>query len=190
MRKRLFFIPILLLLFTVAHAEDQRWEQAPKETKQKKDQKGTETQTLPPLQEEQQQTMMKILKKPPIPIKAPDKIIRILFLPYVDKNNILNNYRYSFLKVDEGNWVLGDYLLEPARLDKKVFNPLDNPGERPQQQQQQSTKQKQQTKAQKLNQQMPNQQTFSQPAPNPQLPNPNQQMLPSPAMQQYQPQTK
>jgi hypothetical protein len=142
-------IPILLLFYSAARAEDARWENtsAPKQTQQKAVEQSAEAQALPPLQEQQQQTLLKVLKKPPIPIKAPDKIIRVLFLPYVDKNNILNNYRYSFLKVEEGNWVLGDYLIEPARLDKQVFHPLDNPAAAaPQQQQVAKPKQVKQTK--------------------------------------------
>jgi hypothetical protein len=156
MRNAFLILPILLLLSSAARAEDPRWEKAPLPTQaqQKEGQQTAQTQAVSPLEEQREQTLLKVLKKPPIPIKAPDKIIRVLFLPYVDKSNILNNYRYSFIKVEEGNWVLGDYLIEPARLDKQVFHPLDNPATGVQQQQQQVAKPNQK-KIQKPNETKP-----------------------------------
>ena len=76
---------------------------------------------------EREQMMMKILKKPPVPIKSQDKVVRVLFLPYVDTNGVLHNYKYSFLSVEEGRWVLGDYLMKPAELDRRVLKPLASP---------------------------------------------------------------
>ncbi len=119
----------LLVLMRSAFGEDNRWESVPK-PKTVSDtgdrlQQGPQ-QEMPSVDIERQQRMISVLKKPPVPLKTPDKILRVLFLPYVDQNNILNNYKYSFMKVEEGKWVIGDYLLEPARADRAIINPIEN----------------------------------------------------------------
>lgn len=118
----------LLLVLESAFGEDNRWESVARSKpvlesggKQREPQ-----QEMPSLEIERQQRMISVLKKPPVPLKTPDKILRVLFLPYVDQNNILNNYKYSFMKVEEGKWVIGDYLMESARADRAIINPIEN----------------------------------------------------------------
>jgi len=64
-----------------------------------------------------------ILKTAPTPIKAPDTVIRVLILPYVDSNGVLNAAKYTFLTVETGKWIIGDYLLTPAKTEK-IKKPL------------------------------------------------------------------
>jgi hypothetical protein len=63
-----------------------------------------------------------ILKTAPTPIKAPDTVIRVLILPYV-ANGVLNAAKYTFLTVETGKWIIGDYLLTPAKTEK-IKKPL------------------------------------------------------------------
>ena len=124
----IFCVLILLSVMESAFAEDNRWESVarPKAVVESADKQQELHQEMPLVEIERQQRMMSVLKKPPIPLKTPDKILRVLFLPYVDQNNILNNYKYSFMKVEDGKWVIGDYLMEPARADKAIINPIEN----------------------------------------------------------------
>ncbi|MDA8239170.1 MAG: TraV family lipoprotein [Nitrospiraceae bacterium] len=123
-----FFIMIFSMATGTAFAEDGRWESGAG-VKPIPDtgvaQQATQHE-MPLVEAERQQRMISVLKKPPIPMKMPDKILRVLFLPYVDQHNVLNNYKYSFMKVEEGKWVIGDYLMEPARVDRVIINPIEN----------------------------------------------------------------
>ncbi|HDM76877.1 MAG TPA: hypothetical protein ENG51_10455 [Deltaproteobacteria bacterium] len=67
------------------------------------------------IEKEQHRVLKQILKSPPVPIKVPDTILRVLILPYVDANGVFHQYSYLYLKVDEGKWLLGDYLLGPIK---------------------------------------------------------------------------
>ena len=118
----------LLLVLESAFGEDNRWESVArsKPVLESGDKQREPQQEMQPVEIERQQRMISVLKKPPVPLKTPDKILRVLFLPYVDQNNILNNYKYSFMKVEEGKWVIGDYLMEPARADRAIINPIEN----------------------------------------------------------------
>jgi hypothetical protein len=123
-----FFIMIFSMATGAAFAEDGRWESSAGSKPVPVTgpaQQATQPE-MPPVEAERQQRMISVLKKPPIPMKMPDKILRVLFLPYVDQNNVLNNYKYSFMKVEEGKWVIGDYLMEPARADRVIINPIEN----------------------------------------------------------------
>ena len=74
--------------------------------------------------EEQAEKISKLLEDEPTPLKMPDTIVRVLFLPYVDQDRILHAQSYKFLKIDEGKWVLGDYMLKPGESIREV-TPLD-----------------------------------------------------------------
>lgn len=77
---------------------------------------------------EKENKIMDVLKESPTPLRTPDTIIRVLFLPYTDSKGILHNYYYTFMKVEEGSWVLGDYLLAPVHSNKRmVLKPIDYP---------------------------------------------------------------
>jgi hypothetical protein len=72
---------------------------------------------------EKMEKELAILKTAPTPIKAPDTVIRVLILPYVDSNGVLNAAKYTFLTVETGKWIIGDYLLTPAKTEK-IKKPL------------------------------------------------------------------
>ena len=74
--------------------------------------------------EEQAEKISRLLEDEPTPLKMPDTIVRVLFLPYVDQDRVLHAQSYKFLKIDEGKWVLGDYMLKPGESIREV-TPLD-----------------------------------------------------------------
>lgn len=110
-----------------ARAADPRWEGSPATPVPKANPAVPSISAHSPAEIEREQLLLKTLKTPPIPLKTQDKNIRVFFLPYVDSNGILHNHKYSFLKVDEGKWVIGDYLMEPTNMNRKVLKPIDNP---------------------------------------------------------------
>jgi len=61
-------------------------------------------------EKEVKDAVVKLLRTPPAPVKTPDKVLRVLILPWVDENGNLNTQKYIFVKVEEGKWILGDYL--------------------------------------------------------------------------------
>jgi hypothetical protein len=65
----------------------------------------------------------KIVSDVPVPMKTPDRVIRVLILPWVDEQNRLHSYSYAYVRVEKGEWVLGDYLMSEG-LNRKVIRPL------------------------------------------------------------------
>jgi len=64
---------------------------------------------------------------PKIPVKTPDKILRVLLMPYVDEDMNLQTENFHFIKVDEGRWILGEYLNGQDRTkNPKTLTPLKN----------------------------------------------------------------
>ncbi|MDX9814676.1 MAG: TraV family lipoprotein [Sulfurimonadaceae bacterium] len=59
-----------------------------------------------------------------IPLKTPDKIIRTLILPYVNENQNLQTENFHFSKVDEGRWILGEYIYGQDRGVPTHLTPL------------------------------------------------------------------
>lgn len=59
----------------------------------------------------------------PVPLRTPDKIIRVLIFPYKLSTDMLMGQQYIYLKVEEGDWVMGSYLIEPEQR-KKLLTPL------------------------------------------------------------------
>ncbi len=57
----------------------------------------------------------------PTPIWVPPLITKVLILPYVDSNGALHSGQYVFLKLKEGKWIVGNYLLHST---SKTFEPL------------------------------------------------------------------
>jgi hypothetical protein len=66
----------------------------------------------PAVQKERDERLAGVIRKPVSPLKTPEKVLRVLLLPYADDKNILHTWKYSFITVDEGKWILGDYLKE------------------------------------------------------------------------------
>lgn len=65
-----------------------------------------------------------LIKKPVTPIKAPDKVLRVFFFPWIDSKGILHSKSYEFAVADKGRWVLGNYLLD-GKGSIKLLSPLD-----------------------------------------------------------------
>jgi conjugal transfer pilus assembly protein TraV len=52
-----------------------------------------------------------LLENPETPMVDPPRIMRVLILPYKDDGDVLYMPRYTYLKVEESRWVIGDYLV-------------------------------------------------------------------------------
>ncbi len=76
-------------------------------------------------EKERKDFLSKTMYQSKIPVKTPDKIIRVMTMPYVDEDNNLQTENYHFVKVDEGRWILGEYLNGQDRgLSGKTLTPL------------------------------------------------------------------
>lgn len=128
MRVIIVFLILSLIPF-ISYAEDARWERnAPKPVKQvikANEQKEPDTFSLYELEHEKK--MLELLRESPTPLRTPDTILRVLILPHSDVNNVLHNYKYLYVKVEEGKWVIGDYLLKPVEGGKRILSPLESP---------------------------------------------------------------
>ena len=71
---------------------------------------------------EKEETLLKLLN-PPTPVKAPDKILMIYVLPWVDEEGNFHAGEYLFLKVEEGEWVLEKTKENSSKV--KVLTPLE-----------------------------------------------------------------
>lgn len=74
---------------------------------------------------ERDKTLAKIIKTPPMPLRVPDTVIRVLVLPYVDDEQTLTAQAYKFVKVDNGKWMLGEYLRNEGGAIN-ALTPLEN----------------------------------------------------------------
>lgn len=77
---------------------------------------------------EKDQRMRGLIQKPVTPLRTPDTILRVLILPYEDDNGVLNGWKYSYIKVEDGKWVLADYLNSSLPSGNRVLTPLDPTG--------------------------------------------------------------
>ena len=75
-------------------------------------------------EKEVKKSIVRLLKEPPTPVKVPDTVLRVLILPYVGEEGTLNAAKYVFLKVEEGRWILGNYLVE-ERKGIRLLTPLE-----------------------------------------------------------------
>ncbi|MEM5853941.1 MAG: TraV family lipoprotein [Candidatus Aenigmatarchaeota archaeon] len=75
-------------------------------------------------EKERLEMLQKLLQTPPTPLRVPDTVIRVLILPWVDSEGNLNTSRYVFFRVEEGKWILGDYLLKRGEPIREL-KPLD-----------------------------------------------------------------
>jgi hypothetical protein len=66
---------------------------------------------------------MKMIREEPTPLALPPTVLRVFVLPYVDDQGRLITQHYMYLKVDEGKWILGDYLLKKGGPPRE-FTPL------------------------------------------------------------------
>lgn len=63
-------------------------------------------------EKERDKLLAKIVKTPPIPMRVPDTVLRVLLLPYVDDTGTLTAQNYKFVTVNDGKWILGEYLIK------------------------------------------------------------------------------
>jgi hypothetical protein len=77
----------------------------------------------PQVQVERDTRLSAVIRKPLSPLKTPEKVLRVLILPYADDTNVLHTWKYSFVTVDEGQWILGDYLKD-SRTTSHTLTPL------------------------------------------------------------------
>ena len=108
-------------------------------------------------EKEVQEKILSLLKAPETPLKTPDIIMRILILPYADQNGSLVSNHYIFVKMKEGKWILGDYLIDKNKEEKRIIRPLKEEHNSPDKQTNQQTTQSNQTSPT----QEPNQETSS-----------------------------
>lgn len=73
---------------------------------------------------ERKQLLAETIRKPVMPVKTQDKILRVLIMPYVNENNVLQTENYQFTKVDEGRWIVGEYLAKDKGRAEKLLTPL------------------------------------------------------------------
>ena len=118
--------------------EDPRWEKSVQKqsmpTKKEPIITIEEKDNMTKYEEEKLNKALSTLKESPMPLRLPDTILRVMFLPYVDTKNVLRNSYYAFLKVEDGKWVLGEYLSSPntrKSAKARVFTPLQAPLQAP-----------------------------------------------------------
>lgn len=76
-------------------------------------------------EKERKEFLSETMYSPKIPVKTPDKILRVLVMPYVDEESNLQTENFHFVKVDEGRWILGEYLNGQNRSSApKTLTPL------------------------------------------------------------------
>jgi len=76
-------------------------------------------------EKERKDFLSQTMYSPKIPVKTPDKILRVLLMPYVDEDMNLQTENFHFIKVDEGRWILGEYLNGQDRTtNPKTLTPL------------------------------------------------------------------
>jgi hypothetical protein len=79
-------------------------------------------------QREVMEKLMKMVREEPTPLALPPTVLRVFVLPYVDDQGRLITQHYMYLKVDEGKWILGDYLLKKGQPPRE-FTPLKTEGQ-------------------------------------------------------------
>lgn len=77
----------------------------------------------PQLAQEQQAIETSIIHKTPTPIWIPPVITKVLILPYVDKKGALHSYQNVFMKLTQGKWLIGHYLMKDNG-QVRMLNPL------------------------------------------------------------------
>jgi hypothetical protein len=72
--------------------------------------------------------LMRMVREEPTPLALPPTILRVFVLPYVDDQGRLITQHYMYIRVDEGKWILGDYLLRKGQPPRE-FTPLKMEGQ-------------------------------------------------------------
>jgi hypothetical protein len=72
--------------------------------------------------------LMRMVREEPTPLALPPTVLRVFVLPYVDDKGRLITQHYMYIRVDEGKWILGDYLLKKGRPPREL-TPLKTEGQ-------------------------------------------------------------
>lgn len=72
--------------------------------------------------QEQAQLTRNLIKTPPIPIKTPNTILTLLFYPHDDDGTLIGHF-YAFMEINDGKWVVGNYL-NKQKDGEKIITPL------------------------------------------------------------------
>ncbi len=72
--------------------------------------------------------LMRMVREEPTPLALPPTVLRVFVLPYVDDQGRLITQHYMYIRVDEGKWILGDYLLKKGQPPRE-FTPLKTEGQ-------------------------------------------------------------
>lgn len=72
--------------------------------------------------QEQAQLTRDLIKTPPIPIKTPNTILTLLFYPHDDDGTLIGHF-YAFMEINDGKWVVGNYL-NKQKDSEKLITPL------------------------------------------------------------------
>ena len=75
-------------------------------------------------EDQRKKVLAKVIKQKAMPIKTPDKVLRVLTMPYVDKKHILQTQNFHYITVEKGQWILGEYLLKDGTNSIKELTPL------------------------------------------------------------------
>lgn len=75
---------------------------------------------------EKDNKLSSIINNPVAPLRTPDTILRVLILPYEDDNGVLNGWKYSYVKVDDGKWIMADYLNGTKPSLRGTLTPLNS----------------------------------------------------------------
>jgi len=75
-------------------------------------------------EKEQLQKLMTMLRQEPTPLAVPPTVLRVFVLPYTTESGELITQHYFYIKVDEGRWIIGDYLLKKGEPIKEL-KPLE-----------------------------------------------------------------
>lgn len=107
--------------------EEKKKEEKAEKKEEEKEEKTTKKTQESLYHKEYTQKVLSLIREPVTPLRIPPTIMRVLILPYVDEQGNLNVQRYVFFKIDEGRWVLGEYLLQKGKPLKelKEFKPLE-----------------------------------------------------------------
>ncbi len=77
----------------------------------KKGQKETEERHDSVYKKNLEKKLSRLLKEPVTPVVVPPKTVRVLILPYNNRDKLFMP-RYIYIMVDEPSWVMGEYLLK------------------------------------------------------------------------------
>ena len=74
-------------------------------------------------EKERKETLLKLLRTPPSPVRTPDAVLKVYLLPWTDDEGNFHAGGYVFVVVEEGEWILSEGP-EKSEEARKVLTPL------------------------------------------------------------------